>query len=173
VTEETVATAVSVPREEADVEAQPVSAQAEHAQRFVEELVRAMGFPASVSSEVEEDDITVNIEGDELGVLVGPRGVTLRALEEVARAVTQHFAGGHSARVHVDVAGYQARRREALAEFARKLATEVKDTGTVRALEPMPSPDRKVVHDAITEIDGVTTTSEGEEPRRRVVIKPE
>jgi spoIIIJ-associated protein len=159
--------------EEEQMDTQPVSAQAEHAQSFVETLVRTMGFPASVTSKVEEDEIWVSVEGQELGVLVGPRGVTLRALEEVARAITQHFAGGHSARLHLDVAGYQARRREALAEFARKLAGEAMESGTVRSLEPMPSPDRKIVHDTIAEIDGVTTSSEGEEPRRRVVIRPE
>jgi spoIIIJ-associated protein len=155
------------------VDTQPVSAQAENAQAFVETLVRTMGFTASVTSKVEDDEIWVSVEGSELGVLVGPRGVTLRALEEVARAITQHFAGGHSARLHVDVAGYQARRREALAEFAKTLAAEAVDTGTVRALEPMPSADRKIVHDTVAEIDGVTTSSEGEEPRRRVVIRPE
>jgi spoIIIJ-associated protein len=159
--------------EEEQVETQPVGAQADHAQEFVNTLVRTMGFSASVRSEVEDDEIWVSIEGDELGVLVGPRGVTLRALEEVARAVTQHFAGGHSARLHLDVAGYQARRREALAEFARKIAGEVIETGTVRSLEPMPSPDRKIVHDTVAELDGVSTSSEGEEPRRRVVIRPE
>jgi spoIIIJ-associated protein len=159
--------------EEEQMDTQPVSAQAEHAQGFVETLVRTMGFPASVTSKVEDDEIWVSVEGQELGVLVGPRGVTLRALEEVARAITQHFAGGHSARLHLDVAGYQARRREALADFAKKLAAEAADTGTVRSLEPMPSSDRKIVHDTIAEIDGVTTSSEGEEPRRRVVIRPE
>jgi spoIIIJ-associated protein len=160
-------------QEEADVEAQPVTAQADHAQQFTDELVRTMGFTATVRSDIEDDDIEVRIEGENLGVLVGPKGVTLRALEEVVRAATQHFAGGHSARVHVDVAGYQARRREALAEFTRGVAAEVAESGTAKSLEPMHAPDRKVVHDVVAVIDGVTTTSEGEEPRRRVVIKPE
>ncbi len=160
-------------QEETDVEAQPVTAQADHAQQFTDELVRTMGFTATVRSDIEDEDIEVRIEGEGLGVLVGPKGVTLRALEEVVRAATQHFAGGHSARVHVDVAGYQARRREALAEFTRGVAAEVAESGTAKSLEPMHAPDRKVVHDVVAEIDGVTTTSEGEEPRRRVVIKPE
>jgi spoIIIJ-associated protein len=160
-------------QEETDVEAQPVTAQADHAQQFTDELVRTMGFTATVRSDIEDDDIEVRIEGEGLGVLVGPKGVTLRALEEVVRAATQHFAGGHSARVHVDVAGYQARRREALAEFTRGVAAEVAESRTAKSLEPMHAPDRKVVHDVVAEIDGVTTTSEGEEPRRRVVIKPE
>jgi spoIIIJ-associated protein len=74
--------------------------------------------------------------------------------------------------VHVDVGGYRERRREALAEFARRIAAEVQNEGVERALEPMSPPDRKVVHDTVAEIDGVTTSSEGEESRRHVVIRP-
>jgi spoIIIJ-associated protein len=158
---------------EVDVETVPVSDQAEHAARFTEELVRTMGFSASIRTEIDEDDVTVHVEGDGLGALVGPRGVTIQALQEVVRAVVQHHAGGHSAWIHVDVAGYRERRRQALAEFARQVASEVSATGEERALEPMGAADRKVVHDVVSEIDGVSTTSEGEEPRRRVVVLPE
>jgi spoIIIJ-associated protein len=156
-----------------DVETMPVEEQAAHAAEFAGELVRAMGFEGTVRTDIGDDDVTVRIEGDNLGVLVGPRGVTLHALEEVVRAAVQHHAGGHSARVHVDVAGYRERRREALAAFATKVAAEVKESGTARSLEPMASPDRKVVHDVVAEIEGVSTVSEGEDPRRRVVIRPE
>ncbi len=151
----------------------PVEEQAAHAAEFAGELVRTMGFEGTVSTDVGEDDLTVKIEGDNLGVLVGPKGVTLHALEEVVRAAVQHHAGGHTARVHVDVAGYRERRHEALAAFARKVAGEVELAGEARSLEPMSSADRKVVHDTVAEIDGVTTVSEGEDPRRRVVIRPE
>jgi spoIIIJ-associated protein len=157
---------------EVDVEAIPVASQAEHAAQFAEELVRTMGFSASIRTEIDDDDVTVHIEGEGLGALVGPRGVTIQALEEVVRAVTQHHAGGHSAWIHVDVSGYRQRRREALAEFARQVAAEVKETGEERALEPMGAADRKVVHDTAAEISGVSTSSEGEEPRRRVVVSP-
>ena len=86
--------------------------------------------------------------------------------------MVQHHAGGHSAWIHVDVAGYRERRRQALAEFAQQIAAEVKETGEERALEPMDAADRKVVHDVVADFSGVDTTSEGEEPRRRVVIFP-
>jgi spoIIIJ-associated protein len=157
------------------MDAQTVSLedQAAQAAKFAGELVRAMGFEASVDAEVVDDDVEVRVSGDNLGVLVGPKGVTLQALEEVVRAAAQHHAGGHSARVHVDVAGYRQRRREALAEFARKVAAEVKETGDARSLEPMGAADRKVVHDTVSELDGLSTSSEGEDPRRRVVIRPE
>jgi spoIIIJ-associated protein len=135
-------------------------------------LVEAFGVDADVTTEVRDGAVHVDIEGDNLGLLVGPKGATLTALEEIVRAVVQRSTGGHSARVHVDVGGYRQRRREALAEFARRLAAEVQNEGAERALEPMSPPDRKVVHDTIAEMDGVTTASVGEEPRRRVVIRP-
>jgi len=71
------------------------------------------------------------------------------------------------------VAGYRQARREALARFTRQVADQVKESGQARALEPMHPADRKIVHDTVNEIDGVATTSEGEEPRRRVVIVPD
>ena len=157
---------------EVDVQTVPVADQADHASRFTDELVRTMGFSASVRTEIDEDDVTVHIEGEGLGALVGPRGATIQALEEVVRAVVQHHAGGHSAWIHVDVAGYRERRRQALVEFAQQVAAEVVETGEERALEPMGAADRKVVHDVIADMAGVDTTSEGEDPRRRVVIFP-
>jgi len=86
--------------------------------------------------------------------------------------VVQHGLTGRSARLRVDIGGYKERRREALAAFARQVAEEVRENGRERALEPMSPPDRKVVHDTIAEMDGIETGSEGEEPRRRVVIRP-
>ncbi len=155
---------------EVDVETVPVTEQAEQAATFTDELVRTMGFTASIRTEIDDDDVTVHIEGDGLGALVGPKGVTIQALQEVVRAVVQRQAGGHSAWIHVDVAGYRERRRQALEEFARQVAAEVKETGEERALEPMNAADRKIVHDVVADVGGVDTTSEGEEPRRRVVV---
>jgi len=150
----------------------PVEEQAAAAADFTKGLIEAFGMPARVVTEVREDAVHVDIEGDGLGLLVGPRGATLAALEEVIRAVVQRSTGGHSARVHVDVGGYRQRRREALADFARGIAEQVKTEGVERALEPMPPPDRKVVHDTVAEIDGLATASEGEDAGRHVVIRP-
>jgi spoIIIJ-associated protein len=160
------------PEADVDVETLPIAEQADFARDFASELVEAMGLRATVRVETDEDDLDVLIEGDDLGVLVGPRGVTLQAVEEVVRAALMRRAGGHSARAHVDVGGYRRRRREALAEFTGRVAAEVIATGRPRSLEPMGAADRKVVHDAAAEIDGVSTGSEGEDPRRRVVIRP-
>jgi spoIIIJ-associated protein len=149
-----------------------IDEQAGEATRFTDELIQAFGLDAQVAAEVVDDDIELRVDGSGLGVLVGPKGATLHALEELVRAVVQHAAGGQSARLHLDVAGYRQRRREALAAFATQVANEVLESGSEKALEPMTPPDRKVVHDTVSELDGVATTSVGEEPRRRVVIKP-
>jgi len=114
----------------------------------------------------------VEVTGENLGLLVGPRGTTLAAMEELVRTVVQRHTGGHGARINVDVGGYRSKRRQALTDFSRDLAGKVVETGKEQALEPMSAADRKVVHDALADMDGVTTGSEGEDPRRRVVIRP-
>lgn len=156
--------------EQADIS---VEEQADQAVDFTRGLIEAFGAKADVASHAEDEDtVLVDVTGENLGLLVGPRGATLGAIEELVRTVVQRQTGGHGVRVHVDVAGYRAKRREALAEFARQLAERVRDEDEEQALEPMGASDRKVVHDVVAEMDGVSTASEGEEPRRRVVIRP-
>ena len=100
-------------------------------------------------------------------------GNTLAAIQELSRTVIHRKVSGTAAgRVRLDVAGYRQRRREALEQFTRGVAEEVRSSGVQKALEPMGSADRKVVHDAVNEIEGVSTISEGDEPRRRVVLIP-
>jgi spoIIIJ-associated protein len=150
----------------------PIGEQADAADEFMRGLLDAVGLPADVAVRIVEDAVFVDVEGDDLGVLVGPKGATLRAIEDLVRTIVQRRTDGHGARIHVDVGGYQAKRRAALEKFTLDLAERVLASGKEIALEPMPPADRKIVHDAVTEIDGVTTASEGEEPRRRVVIRP-
>ena len=150
----------------------PVTEQAEMARAFVAGLVEAFGASATVTAAVEEDTIEVAVTGEELGLLIGPKGQTLQAVQELAKTVVQRHVPGRVARLHVDVAGYREKRREALARFTHQVAEQVVASGERRALEPMHPADRKVVHDTANTIDGVITTSEGEEPRRRVVILP-
>jgi spoIIIJ-associated protein len=150
-----------------------VEEQAHEAETFTRGLVDAFGAPAQVATIIDDDGgVLVDVTGSDLGLLVGPRGATLQAIEELVRTVVQRRTEGHGTRINVDVAGYRARRREALAHFAEELAGKVRESGKDQALEPMPPADRKVVHDTIAELDGVTTMSEGEEPRRRVVVRP-
>lgn len=114
----------------------------------------------------------VSDESD-LGLLIGPKGQTLSSVHELSRAVLQRRAPGrHDGRVRIDIGGYRQRRREALARFVRDQAAAVLESGVSRALEPMNSVDRKIVHDTVNEIDGVSTLSEGMDPNRRVVIIP-
>ena len=142
---------------------------------FLEDLMVAFGrSDATVSVTVGEDEaLEAVVEGSELGLLVGQKGVTLQAVQELVRSMVQRrFVGQSHARVRVDVAGYRARRKEALERFALGVAESVKESGVAKALDPMSSADRKVVHDAVNEIDGVETVSEGEDAARRVVIRP-
>ena len=143
---------------------------------FVEGLLDAFGADGDVSTEpVDEEMVEVRVEGDDLGLLIGPKGRTLWSIQELARTVVQRQAAGgrQEGRVRVDVGGYRELRRRSLAEFTRGIADQVLAEGTAKSLEPMGAADRKVVHDTVNEIDGVSTVSEGEDPRRRVVIVPE
>lgn len=150
----------------------PIGEQADVADEFLRGLMAAFGVRAEVSVRIDDDVVLVDVEGNDLGLLVGPKGATLRAIEDLVRTVVQRRTDGHGARIHVDVGGYQAKRRAALERFAVELADRVRETGRELALEPMPAADRKVVHDTVAGIEGVVTVSEGEEPRRRVVLRP-
>lgn len=161
-TEERVVTEIEVPVEE----------QARAAEEFVQGLVEAFGADAAVAVVTDEESVLVDVTGSDIGLLVGPKGATLQAIEELVRTVVQRRTEGHGVRINVDVGGYRAKRREALEKFAHDLAEKAKSTGRDQALEPMSALDRKTVHDAIAPLDGVSTISEGEEPRRRVVVRP-
>ncbi len=141
---------------------------------FVEGLLDAYGLAGEVTSEeIDDDTIEIQVNGPDLGLLIGPKGQTLAAIQDLGRTVVQRKATGtHHGRVRLDVSGYRQRRREALERFATTVAEDVKSSGVQRALEPMNAADRKIVHDTVNEIDGVSTVSEGEDQRRRVVIIP-
>lgn len=137
-------------------------------------VLTALGeTPTVTTTTVDETTIDVLVDGSGLGFLVGPRGRTLAALNEVARSVVLRRGNTPSGtRVHLDVAGYRQRRREALTAFVIETAEQVRTTGLPHALEPMGSVDRKLVHDTVAELDGVGSLSEGEDHDRRVVIVP-
>lgn len=146
---------------------------AEVAEEFLAGLLAAFGTrPQLERRDLDDDTIEIAVTGDDLGLLIGPRGQTLAALQELTRTVVQRRIVGHSPRLLLDVGGYRQARRQALERFTRSVADQVRSSGTAVALEPMPAPDRKVVHDTVNTLDGVSTTSEGEDPDRRVVILP-
>ncbi len=150
--------------------AAPLETQAQYAKDFLSGLVKYFDDSCKIDSVTEEETIHVSIDGKQVGLLIGSRGSTLFAVEELMRAVVQAKAGGFTARMYLDVGGYRAKRKEALADFAKNLAAKVKETGRTQVLEPMIAADRKIVHDTIAQIEGITTTSEGYDPKRRVVV---
>ena len=92
-------------------------------------------------------DLEVDVDGEDLGLLIGPRGATLLAVQDLARVASQRRLGDHDARLRIDIAGYRERRREALGRFAPQRRRRGRRDRRGSALEPMPSADRKVVHD--------------------------
>jgi len=163
-------------KEDTMAEGITLAEQGKIAKEFLEGLLASMNIKAGVTVR-ELDDETVELAVDatpptELGVLVGPRGTTLQALQEVTRTVVQAKSPGRTDRILVDVARYRERRVAALTRFAQQVAQEVVETGEERALEPMSAADRKAIHDALNDSDQVVTRSEGEEPRRFVVVSP-
>jgi spoIIIJ-associated protein len=157
-----------------DLEDLDLAQQTDIVAEVVRGVIGALGDSASVSTRQIDDDTTeVAISGEQLGFLVGPRGRTLTALNEVSRSIVLRRGNtAPSARVHIDVSGYRQRRRDALTAFCADTAEKVRETGLPHAFEPMGSVDRKVIHDAVGELDGVTSISEGEDSDRRVVIVP-
>ncbi len=147
--------------------------QGEIGKGFLEGLTQAFGLEATVAVRtIDDETVELAVDGSDLGILVGPRGTTLAAIQEVTRTVVQAKCPSRTDRILVDVAQYRERRAKALAEYTGTIAAEVLETGEERRLEPMSPADRKVVHDAATQIEGVATRSEGEDPDRFVVISP-
>ncbi|MGH2730333.1 MAG: RNA-binding cell elongation regulator Jag/EloR [Actinomycetota bacterium] len=170
--EEDAAPTAEAGTEEDEAERPSPELTADTAREFVEGVVKAMGLDAEVTSSVDEDSAFVDVTGESLGVLIGRRGQTLDALQEIVRTAVQRRLRSR-VRLLVDVEGYRARRRASLADYARAMAERAKERGTEIELEPMNSFERKVVHDAVGEIEGASSFSEGEEPNRKVIIRGE
>lgn len=139
---------------------------------FMDGLTAAFGVEGTSTLRVDDLELRVDVAGSELGLLVGPGGRTLNAIQDLARVSAQRRLGDHETRLRIDVAGYRERREAALASFARDVAEQVRSSGTARSLEPMSSSDRKVVHDVLNDEDGVSSRSVGEDPDRRIVVEP-
>ncbi len=143
----------------------------EDALDFVEGLLDAMDLDGEVAAEVKDGAISVVITGESSGILIGRHGRTLEAIQDLLRTAVQRQAQTRI-RISLDVEGYRDRRREAVAQQAREMAERAVAEGEVE-LPEMSAFERKVVHDVVSTIEGVTSFSEGEEPRRRVIIQSE
>jgi spoIIIJ-associated protein len=149
--------------------------QADVAAEFLEELLSRMGIDASVEPNLEKGTMYVDVlaagaSDDDMALLIGRHGQTLEALQELTRHVVMRRTGMRC-RVIVDVEDYRKRQRDRLAARAREAAKRVARTGREEELEPMNPYERKIVHDAVATIPGVESSSRGEEPERRVVIR--
>lgn len=151
-----------------EVSVEEVSA---HVESFLSGLVEAFGVDGDVRIDSDGDDGIIGFVEGQHGLMIGPKGRTLESIQELTRVTAQRSAPSN-VRIKVDVGGYRQMRGEALQRFATKVAEEALADGNERSLEPMNAADRKIVHDALTDVDGIETRSAGTDPRRRVVVVP-
>jgi spoIIIJ-associated protein len=146
-----------------------IEKQTEIVEDFLKGLVDVYGLEGEVVTRIEDDVIIADIKGEQTEALIGVRGSVRSAIHELTRTVMQRYASD-SARLRLDIAGYAERRREALTIYANQLIEQLTEDGGELMLEPMSSADRKVIHDAAAASERVTSYSEGEPPRRYVVL---
>jgi spoIIIJ-associated protein len=167
--------------EEAVVRVEPRASKSENvgdmAREVLETLLERMGVVASVACQTKpplgggEEVITLDVSGDDLGILIGRRGQTLSALQYVVRLILAHQIQTRVP-VVIDVEGYKQRRYEALQALAHRMAEQVKARGRPFTLEPMLAYERRIIHLALADDPDVTTESVGEGETRKVVIMP-
>ena len=143
--------------------------QADLAREFLEGLVEAYGLEGSVSTTIDDDVIVADVQGPQTEAMVGVRGSVRSAIHELTRTVLQRYSKD-TARLRLDIAGYAERRRKALSIYAEQLIEQLMSEGGEIMLEPMSPADRKVIHDVASEHDDVSSYSEGEPPKRYVVL---
>lgn len=147
----------------------PIEEQAKVAAAFLTGLLEAFGLEGNVESRIEEDVLYLDVSGEQTEALVGAKGSVMYSVLELTRTVVQRKTYG-APRMRIDINGYAERRREALKIYTRRLAEQVIEDQNEVMLEPMNAADRKVVHDTVADIEGIRSFSEGEDPRRAVVI---
>lgn len=138
---------------------------------FLEGLFKNMQVDAEISCEKKDGNITFNANGEMVNRLIGKRGETMNAIQEILSIVARN-AGNKDFRVYFDVEDYKARREETLIALAKRTASKAVKIGKPIKLDNMSAYERKIIHTALQEFDGVTTKSEGEEPNRHLVVIP-
>ena len=142
----------------------------EACEKFLYDVLKAMDMEVSLTSEVDEDGaLSINIEGENMGILIGKRGQTLDSLQYLTNRVANKMQEGY-VRVKLDTENYRQRRKETLENLAKNIAHKVKRTKKAVSLEPMNPYERRIIHSALQNDKYVSTHSEGEEPYRRVVV---
>jgi spoIIIJ-associated protein len=145
--------------------------ESEIAADYIEGLLDILDYDGDIDELVSAGRPMVEVVGGRLNSLVGTRGATLEALQELARLAVFRQTGAPS-RLLLDVGGYRATRRKELGAIAKNAAEKVKEFGEAVRLEPMSAFERKCVHDVINALAGVESESEGVEPSRRIVVRP-
>ena len=152
------------------ISAQDLDEEADAAADFLEGLLDAMDLPGDLRIKLHEDHAELEVIDIGSGALIGRRGQTLDAIQELVRCSLQRQFQ-RRARVKVDAEGYRARRLEKLLEKADEAIDAVLESGEAERLEPMDVFERKVIHQLVAEVDGLTSRSQGREPARRVIIE--
>lgn len=144
------------------------------AREFLEKILETLELDNIVEMELEDNTLNVNINGDEnrLGILIGKRGVTLDSIQYILNLIVNKKSSRYI-RVNLDSSGYRDKRKKTLESLAGKMANKVLKTGRSIKLEPMNSYERKIIHTALQDFEGVLTHSEGKDPFRKVVIQKE
>jgi spoIIIJ-associated protein len=143
---------------------------AERLRDLMTRVIHALGLKATVDITETEDELRANVNGEELGLLIGKHGATIDSLQHLAVRIA--LRGTRDKQVVIDAAGYRERREEALHRTADRAATEALRFDRPVELEPMRALERKVVHNYLSERTDITTHSEGDEPDRRLVVSP-
>ncbi|GAA5048442.1 spoIIIJ-associated protein [Thermocatellispora tengchongensis] len=144
--------------------------EGEIAADYIEGLLDIADIDGDIDMDVEGDRAVVSVVDVKGGDLVGPNGETLEALQELTRLAV-HRQTGERSRLMLDVGGFREKRRAELSKLGAKIAEDVKRSGEPKPLQPMTPFERKIVHDAVAAA-GLRSESEGEEPRRYVVVLP-
>ena len=154
--------------EEKLAEVEPQTKEA--CEKFLTDVLKTMGMEVALTSEIDEDgSLSINMEGDNMGILIGKRGQTLDSLQYLTNRVANKMQDGY-VRVKLDTENYRQRRKETLENLAKNIAHKVKRTKRSVSLEPMIPYERRIIHSALQADKYVSTHSEGEEPYRRVVV---
>lgn len=157
------------PRHETEL-AKVEDATIKECETFLQNVLRAMHMKVELCSKVDEEGaLSIEMKGDNMGILIGKRGQTLDSLQYLTNRVANKMQAGY-VRVKLDTEDYRERRKETLENLARNIAHKVKRTRKPVTLEPMNPYERRIIHSALQGDKNVTTHSEGEEPYRRVVV---
>lgn len=137
---------------------------------FMQEVTEKMGLSLDIKASFNAENVYIDINGKDSGTIIGKRGQTLDAIQYLCSLVANKDNDSY-VRVVIDAENYRAKRERTLEQLANRLADKVRKTGRSVRLEPMNPYERKIIHAALQNRNGVTTRSEGEEPYRRVVIE--